>query len=276
MLELDLASLLFQIINFVVILVGLNYLIFRPIRRKIEERGAAIAEKLDSAREQEAEAAQLRESWQERVRAIDREAEETIQSAQGEADRKAAQIMEEARHRMDELTEQMREDLERQRGEIVMQHYDEVLDTIVELAGNMVQSVTTRRTHDDLVTNFCASIYQMAQGDVENYRRVMANRVPTAFVTTPVPLSPEQTKTVADTLSSLIDRHVELQVRVEPELIAGIQVRLADKLIENTISSQLTRVRDRVRGDLMERLGDKATQDAGRPATQAAESAAGS
>lgn len=274
MLELDWATLLFQILNFVVILVGLNYLIFRPIRRKLDERGTTIADKLDDAREQEAEAAQLRESWQERVRAMDREAEETIQNAQEEADHKAAQILEEARHRLDELTAQMREDLERQRGEIVAQHYEEILDTIVTLSGNVVQSVTTRRTHDDLVTNFCASIYQMAQGDVETYRRVMANRVPTAFVSTPVPLTSEQTKTVTDTLSSLIDRRVEIQVRVQPELIAGIQVRLADKLIDNTIMNQLNRIRDRVRGDLMERLGDKGTHDAGRPATQVAESAA--
>lgn len=274
MLELDPATLIFQILNFVIILVGLNYLIFRPIRNKLKERDAAIADKLDNAREQEAEAAQLRESWQERVRAMDRETEETIQNAQAEADRKAAQILEEARHRLDELTVQMREDLERQRGEIVAQHYDEILDTIIALSGNVVQSVTTRRTHDDLVTNFCASIYQMAQGEVEAYRRVMAHRVPTAFVATPVPLTQEQTKTVTDTLSSLIDRRVELQVRVQPELIAGIQVRTADKLIDNTILSQLNRIRDRVRGDLMERLGDKGTHDAGRPATQVAGSAA--
>ncbi|MCD6302719.1 MAG: F0F1 ATP synthase subunit delta [Anaerolineae bacterium] len=273
MLELDLSTLLFQILNFLIILVGLNYLIFRPIRHKLDERAASIAERLDNAREQEAEAAKLRESWQERVRAMDREAEEIIQKAEAEARRKAARILEEARQRLDDLTVQMREDLEQQRAEIVVQHYDEILDTIIALASNVVQSVTTRRTHDDLVTNFCASIYQMAQGDVEAYRRVMANRVPTAFVATPVPLTQEQTKTVADTLSSLIDRRVELQVRVQPELIAGIQVRLADKLIDNTILNQLDRIRDRVREDLMERLGDKGSLDAGRPATQIAGSA---
>jgi len=149
----------------------------------------------------------------------------------------------------------MREDFHRQRDEIAAQYYDQILDTIVELSANVVQSVTTRHTHDDLVTNYCASIYQLPQTDVDEYRRAMAGRVPTAFVSTPVALTGDQAKTLSDTLSSLIDRHIELQVRVVPELIAGIQVRLADKLIDNSIRGQLRRIRQRVRNDIVTRLG---------------------
>lgn len=258
MLDLDWATLLFQIANFLVLLAILNRFLFRPLRAKLNERGRIVAETLQRARDQEAEAAQLRAEWEERLRAFEQQKEEMIQAAQREAAQKGEELLAEARERLERLTAEMRADLERQRNEIVVHNYDGILDTIISLAGNVVQSVTTRRTHDDLVTNFAASIYQMPQTDVQEYRRLMTGRVPTAFVTTPVPLTPEQTQTLADTLSSLIDRRVELQVSVDPALIAGIQVRLADKLIDNSVRQQLLRIRDRVRSDLVSRLGASA------------------
>ncbi|HHX42761.1 MAG TPA: hypothetical protein GX714_02065 [Chloroflexi bacterium] len=254
MLELDWATLLFQIINFVVLMALLGYFLFRPLRRKLDERGQIIAETLQRARDQEAEAKQLREQWEERMRTVDQQAEEIIHRAQVAANQRAAELLEQTRQRIDRLTEEMRSDLARHRDEIVAQHYDDLLDAIIDVSGSAVRSVTTRRTHDDLVTNFCASIYQMPQEEVDQFRRVMADRVPHAFVSTPVALTPDQTKTLTDTLSSLIDRHVELQVDIQPELVAGLQVRLADRLIDNSVRQHLSRIRNRVRQDLVARL----------------------
>ena len=255
MLEIDWASLLFQIINFLVLVYALNRFLFKPLRRKLDERGKIIADSLQKASDREAEAAQLRKELEERQRMVERQAEEALEAAQREATQTSAQLLEEARVQLDQLTEEMRLDLNRQRNELIVGHYDDILDTIITLSGNVVQSVTTRRTHDDLVTNFCASIYQMPQTDVEEYRRLMTGRVPTAFVTTPVALTAEQTKTLADTLSSLIDRRVELQIDIDADLVAGIQVRLADKLIDNSVRQQLVRIRERVHRDLITRMG---------------------
>ena len=255
MLELDWATILFQIVNFVVLLALLNRFLFKPLRAKLNERRGVIAGSLQNARDQEAEAARLRAEWEERMRMVEQQREETLHAAELEAAKRRADLLEEARARLDQLTEEMRTDLRRERNEIIVRQYDEVLDTIVALAANVVQSVTTRRTHDDLVTNFCASIYQLPQTDVQEYRRLLMGRVPTASVTTPVALTPEQVNTVTDTLSSLIDRRLELQTSVDPELIAGIQVRLADKLMDNTVRHRLDLTRERVRADLMGRMG---------------------
>jgi len=189
MLDLDWATVAFQVINFVALVALLGFFLFRPLRAKLNERGRIVSETIQRARDQEAEAAQLRAQWQERMRTIEQQAEEIILAAQREAQVKSADLLHEARVRLDRLTEEMRADLERYRNEIIVLHYDEILDTVIALAGHVVQSVTTRRTHDDLVTNFCASIYQLPQADVEEYRQIMAGRVPTAFVTTPVPFS---------------------------------------------------------------------------------------
>ena len=193
----------------------------------------------------------MRLEYEERLRNAQQEADEVVANAQREAAQKSAQLVREARERLDRMTEQMRSEYTRQREEIVAQNYERILDVIVDLSGNVVQSVMTRRSHDDLVQNFMASIYQMPQEEVTTYRSVMTQRQPLAIVTTPVALSAEQSKTLADTLSSLIDRPVELQVHIAPELVAGIQVRLGDRLIDNSVRQQMNRIRDRARQDLI-------------------------
>ncbi len=255
MLDLDWPTLLFQIVNFIALLLILNHLVFKPLRAKLTERGRAISDTLQAAQDQEAEAARMRRDWETRRSQAEREAEEIIHAAELEAERRAARIIEDARARLDHISEEMRNDLERQRDEILARNYDEVLNAIMALAGNVVQAVTTRRAHDDLVTNFCASIFQIPQPEIEVYRHVMAGRVATARVETPVALSEEQTKTLTDTLSSLIDRRVELQVTINPALIAGISVRLADRLIDNSVRQQLVGIREQVRHELMQRAG---------------------
>lgn len=251
MLEIDWGTLLLQILNFIALLLILNYLVFKPLRAKLAERRRSLSETFQAAQDQEAEAERLRRDWEMRRSQVEREAEEIIQTAEAEAQRRAAQILQEARIRLDQITSEIREDLVRQRNEILVHHYDRVLDTVIALSANVIRAITTRRAHDDLVTNFCASIYQIPQDQVETYRQAMAGRAPIAFVETPVELTLEQVQTLTDTLSSLIDRRVELQVTINPALIAGVQVRLADRLIGNSVRQHLLRIRDLVRQDLV-------------------------
>jgi len=254
MLDLSWSTFLLQVLNFAALLAILYFLLFRPLRSKLNERDRAVAEALQNARDQEVEANRLRAEWERRINNIREEADEIIGRAEQEAFQRRNELMEETRARIERLTEEMRADLLRQRDEVVALNYDGILDAIIDLSANVIQSVTTRRTHDDLVQNFAASIYRMPQDEVDEFRRTMAGRHPVAVVTSPVALSADQAKTLSDTLSSLIDRQVDLQVRIVPELVAGIQVRLADKLMDNSVRQQLDRIRDRVRRDLVARL----------------------
>ena len=260
MLQIDGISLLWQIVNFVVLLALLNFLLFRPLRRKLNERGQVIADTLQHARDEEAAAVELRQQWEQRMRDADQEAEQIIDQARQDAEVRGAELLAEARQRLERLEGERMADLQHRRDELVARQYDEFLESVIDIAGSVVRSVTTRRAHDDLVTNLQASIYQLPQAEIEEYRHIMADRVPIAFVTTPVALTADQTQTLIDTLSSAIDRRMELQVTVDPSLIAGLRVRVADRLFDNSIQQQLARVRERAYRDLVARLGASADE----------------
>jgi F-type H+-transporting ATPase subunit b len=251
MFDLDIWTFVFQIANFVILLIGLRFLLFKPLRGMIEERARELAELRAEARDHEARAADLHNQWQERMEKAESEADGVRQSALRDANAQAEEIIGETRRRAGHLAEQLNQELHEQHNRLVVEQYDDLMDTIMDVAANVVRSVTTRRTHDDLVTNFCANMYQTPPEVVDEYRAKLVDRAPTAYVTTPVALSSEQLKAVTEALSAVMDKRVDVQVQVAPELIAGLQVRMADKLTDNSVRQQLTGIRENARQELL-------------------------
>ncbi|HEC33475.1 MAG TPA: hypothetical protein ENI37_02025, partial [Chloroflexi bacterium] len=56
------------------------------------------------------------------------------------------------------------------------------------------------------------------------------------------------------TFTALADRHVNLELKTDPALAAGIQVRLGDTLVDNSIGGQLAEMREAVSQALRERV----------------------
>jgi F0F1-type ATP synthase delta subunit len=89
---------------------------------------------------------------------------------------------------------------------------------------------------------------------VETFRRSLGDRTPTAYVTTARPLSPEQQGLLARTFTALADRHVNLELKTDPALAAGIRVRLGDTIVDHSIAGQLADLRESVSTALKERM----------------------
>ncbi len=104
-------SMLIQMVNFLVTLLVLNFLLFRPIRRIVRERKEKIARS-------EAEIERVRLGAQEKLSMF----ESQLEQARGEGAEKRLEVrkgaQEEERTLLDKVTREMEATLERARGEI--------------------------------------------------------------------------------------------------------------------------------------------------------------
>jgi ATP synthase F0 subunit b len=255
MLDINIWSIVFQVLNFALLLFLLSRFLLKPLQRTIAERSEQIESSLDNAAKREAESYATQREIEQRLEEVEKEAEALINQAQDDGRAQSQAIVAEAQQRAEQIMAEAREQAEAERIEGVKQNYEQTLDTIVDLASGILRSVTVRQTHDDLVTNFAAYIWQREPEEVEEYRRALAEREPTVFVYTPVALSENQQTIIRDTLSSLADRRVNLEVQQEPSLIAGLQVRIGDRVVDNSLRRQLEQVRDQVGSQLREQLG---------------------
>jgi F-type H+-transporting ATPase subunit delta len=67
-----------------------------------------------------------------------------------------------------------------------------------------------------------------------------------AEVTSATPLSPEKQQALADSLSRVTGKKVELSVSVDPELLGGVVARIGSTVYDGSVTTQLQRMRQEI------------------------------
>jgi F-type H+-transporting ATPase subunit delta len=77
-------------------------------------------------------------------------------------------------------------------------------------------------------------------------RMLAHRRVVRAEVTTAVPLAPERTFQIHQSLAGLTDQDVTLETRVDPSIIGGVVARVGSVVYDASVTRQLQKMKDRL------------------------------
>jgi len=81
---------------------------------------------------------------------------------------------------------------------------------------------------------------------VQGLRDSLADRIPTVEVVVPRELSTEQEMKLVSTFNALADKEVDLEINIQPELVAGIKARIGDIVLDNSVGTHLNSLRDEI------------------------------
>lgn len=259
MLELipNLTTTLFMIINFLITAYVLGRFVFRPLMAQAQERTARREELLEEAREERQETAALREEWESRVSQAEEQAASIVEEAQEDAERERKAVLQEAEEEVERILAEAYTDAARVRQQAVEEFHREMLDAILDISGMVIRQVAPEEVHRSLVQQLSDRIWEMGRSEmerVESLRRSLGERTPTAHVMTARSLSQELRSTLARTFTALADRNVNLDIEVDPDLVAGARVRLGDLVVDNSIAGELHALEGDAERALRERL----------------------
>ena len=245
MLDIDIWSIVFQIINFLVLFAVLALFMAKPLQRIMKRRTSEAMSLLDDAAQDKEGANLLRREAEERLKRLRVEAEEIRAKAREQTDTEREVILRQAQEETRRLREAARRDNQQEREEALERFRGDIVDVIVGVTSQVLTEIVPPEAHDRLISEISERIYQLGRGEmylVEEFRRSLGEREPTALVTTAGPLSPEQQRRLAETVSALADRRVTVNMVVDPSLIAGLRVRLGDTILDNSLRHQLSQV----------------------------------
>ncbi len=260
MLNLDLWTIIIQIVNFLIIAGVLYYFLFRPIMRRARERASEKEHLMQELAQERQEVEAQRAELENRLADAEEEAERIINEARDRAEQTRAELLEEANEEIEQMLAEAHTDVRRMRRQAMEEFHDELLDAILAVSRQVIGRIAPDTIHDTLAQQLNDRIWEMGRSDmerVEAFRVSLGDREPTAYVTSAQPLSTEQQGELARTLTALADRHVDLELRADPNLAAGLRVRLEDIVIDNTIASQLEELRESVAQALKEQLDNE-------------------
>lgn len=260
MLEPDLATVLFEALNFIVLTAVLYYLLFKPVMAQIRERAEERQRQMRRLEDERAEAAELRSELALRLSSAEEEAEALIDRARNQSEVERASLMQEAQAEVERILTEAQMDAYRLRRQSVTEFHDELVEAVLDVSGLVIGRVAPDELHDGMIRQLCDSVWELGQSEmrrVEALRRSLGERTPTVVARTAQPLTPEQRGLLVRTFSALADRNVNIDLQVEPQLGLGIEVRLGDLVLDNTIAGRLDELRESVVGGLEERVGNE-------------------
>lgn len=153
--------------------------------------------------------------------------------------------------------------------EEVMEDFDAFVTEVLDLFPKLEQHLSSSRvtSHEkiefidrlakDRVTttflNFLKVVAQRGRLDVIRYIQVAAHElfdqlrgIVQVEVRTALKLSEAELQSISDRLREQLGREPRLEVRVDPDLIGGIQLQIGDKVFDDTVKNQLDRLRKEV------------------------------
>ncbi len=257
MLSLDLATIIFQVVNFLILAVLLNRFLFQPLMRSAAQRRAErqqLEQELAEERERVAALLAEQERWQERV---EQEMQQTTQRSQLRAEEEREELLAQARNDAERILVEARADAQRLMLQALDEFHDQLVGTILAVSASVIGRVAPAEVHESLVAGLSNRIREMGRSDmrrVESIRQSLGQREPTAFISSAQELSVEQQGQMAQMLTALADRRVNFELETDPELVAGVRVRLGDTVMDNSIAGRLEELRDHVLAALKEQF----------------------
>ena len=249
MLDLDLSTIIWGILNFLVLTVVLYFLVFKPMTRRAEERAIEKAA-LKAALQRDQMDAQLRlEELDERLLNLDEEIEKITDQAYLNSQIQQKGLLEATRVEAESIMMEAVGEARKEQEVDIKRLQNNLVETVIKISNETLREITPAQVHDQLIEEMTRNIWNMGRTDmrmVQNIRESLETRIPTVEIEVPRELTNEQQMKLINTFNALADKEVELEVNIRPELVSGIRARVGDIVLDNTIHAHLESLRNEI------------------------------
>jgi F-type H+-transporting ATPase subunit b len=259
MLDIDLITILAEIINFLVVAVALYFLLFKPTVKRIEKRAQEKEEMMSNAKQTEKEAEEKLAQIEARLADIDNEIEARLEEAYQKAQSESEALLLETQKEAEKIIRDAEKEAEKRQNLEMEELEQELVDTILNISSQVLSKSTPDKIHEELVEELNQEIWDMGKSDMPQVRTIrdsLSERTPTINVVSAKELTPEQQRSLIRTFTALADRNVRMEIEIDPSLIAGIRCRMGDLVVENNLAVELEELRAEVLESLEESIND--------------------
>ena len=257
MLEINLATIIFQVVNFLVLFGILYFLLFKRIIERANNRKKELEDIRQQTLANFEKSEDLRKQLEESLDTIHEQVDEYISNAKAELEVDRYQVLEETKKQAEQLIKQAQSNAAVLQTREIEENQDKVLGTIIQIVENIINNSVPDEFHESLVEQINDRVWDMGKKEMRNVdliRKSLAEREPTLSVVTPRQLTKEQQAAIIRTFSALADKNVKLQITKDQSLISGLRIRLGDYIIDNSVKAKLDSIKENTMDEFREKL----------------------
>ena len=160
-------TMLWQLVNFFVLLFLLRKFLYSPIKNMLDQRAAQINGDLDDAEARRKEAEELKAKYEQKLKDARGEAQEIVDNAETRANKKAKDIINKAEERAENLKAKKLEEIEQAKKEAAAELRDSIADYTVLAANKLIQEQLDQKTHRKMIMDFIDQLDEEKLGELQ-------------------------------------------------------------------------------------------------------------
>jgi len=143
--------LLTQIVTFVILLIILRLVAYKPLMRILDERSTKVKDSMDQVESIKEQADRTEEEVKKQLETAGKEGQEVITRAMQTGEEARQKAQEEARQEAEAVIDKARLEIQRQRDEAIDELRKEFADLTVEAAGKVIERSLDKEAHRQLI-----------------------------------------------------------------------------------------------------------------------------
>jgi F-type H+-transporting ATPase subunit b len=217
-------TLAFQAINFLVLAWMLQRFLYKPVLAALDRRRAETERVIKEANDSKEAANTLRRDLEHQRDGLAAERARIVEAALADGEKERQRVLAEAGVEKDHLLAQAQESLQRAEGAARARIESEAAGVAVELARRLLSVVPPRAVSTALLEDVLAELDAMTAAERERLTGARAGRAEVTIVL-PEALTPSDLEVAQRRLASALGGSPVVSVRVDPALVAGVEVR---------------------------------------------------
>ncbi|MBN2048056.1 MAG: F0F1 ATP synthase subunit delta [Anaerolineaceae bacterium] len=255
MLDINIPTIVWEILNFIVLAFLLYKLLFKRVLKMVEDRRKEKLALIEDLKQKNAEVTALRDDLESQLAEVDETVREIVDRAEQQIAVNHEHMLNRAREEATAILEEAHLEASSYQKLALDQYHENVLKTILALSGKVIAEAAPVELNEIFVKEINDRIWNLGRENirqVQTLRQSLGDRKPTVYVSTAQELSPDQQRLLVRTFSALANRNVSVEIEIDPSLIIGTRIRMGDMIVENSIAAKLNDLQTEVRQTLEE------------------------
>lgn len=242
MLGFDLPTFIFQIINFVILLAILARFFYRPVLDVMRRRQEQIDARIEAAEEKARQADAERQELAGQAARAAEEAAALMERTRAEAGRERRRLLDAARGEAATLIDEARKTIAAEEEAALARLEHRLSESAATIAGSVIRNVAGPAVHESLLAGLLSNGFKLEDEALQAARSSGDGRPAAVRVESGYPLDEAQQQRLREAAAQILERPaetIELDLREEPALLAGVRVLVGGLVIDSSLKHML-------------------------------------
>ncbi|MBF2016675.1 MAG: F0F1 ATP synthase subunit B [Rivularia sp. T60_A2020_040] len=239
-----------QIINFLILVFLLQRFLYKPIMQTIKKRQAMIDKQWQDAEIAQEEAQRQATSYRQQQQELKQQEEAITTQMLEKVEQEHQQLLIKARQEVEEMQVKWREALLQEHSDFIRSLREQIAKQTNLIARQALQDLADTNLEQQMIFKFCERLQNIDQNQQQTITQSLQYSHQPIIIKSSFEISPENRQKIIKALPIAVLSNNTLEFQTSPDLICGIQVKLAAYVISWNLDDYLQTLESRFQQNL--------------------------